>query len=159
MSNKKILILGLILTLGFATFLFWPDISNEINLSDKKKIVMYKNAGCECCTKWAAYMMATGDYIVEEKPVEVLAQVKQDYGISRENSSCHTAIVDGYVIEGHVPAEDVNRLLSERPDAIGIAVPGMPIGSPGMEVPGRPAANYDVVLVGKDGSTSVYNSH
>lgn len=159
MSNTKILTFGLLATVVFAGFLFWPEISSELNLSDKKKIIMFKNEGCECCTKWASYMMATGDYVVEERPVEVLAQVKQEYGISRENSSCHTAIVDGYVVEGHVPAEDVNRLLTERPEAIGIAVPGMPIGSPGMEVPGRTPDNYDVVLVKPDGSTSVYNSH
>lgn len=119
---------------------------------------MYKNAGCQCCTKWGDHMHE-GDFAVEEVPVPVLMQVKRDNGISRELASCHTAIVDGYVVEGHVPRADVERLLREKPDAIGLAVPGMPIGSPGMETPGRTPDSYDVLLVNRDGSTSVFSSY
>jgi hypothetical protein len=103
--------------------------------------------------------MMEGDFAVEEVPVPVLMQVKRDNGITRELASCHTAIIDGYVVEGHVPRKDVERLLAERPDAIGLAVPGMPTGSPGMEIPGRAADSYDVLLVNKDGSTSVFASY
>jgi hypothetical protein len=159
MSNNKILIIGLLVTAGVVAFLFWPGNSSSNLLSDKKEVVMYKNEGCQCCTEWGDHMQE-GDFAVEEVPVPVLMQVKRDNGISRELASCHTALVDGYVVEGHVPREDVERLLAERPEgAIGLAVPGMPIGSPGMETPGRAPENYDVLLVMEDGSTSVYASH
>ncbi|SMO50921.1 DUF411 domain-containing protein [Gracilimonas mengyeensis] len=159
MKNKNILIIGLLITAGVAAFLFWPgNSSSQLLASDKTQVVMYKNQGCQCCTKWGDHM-AEGDFTVEEKPTPVLMQVKHENGITRELASCHTAMIDGYVVEGHVPREDVERLLSERPDAIGIAVPGMPTGSPGMEMPGRPADNYDVLLVHNDGTTSVYASH
>ena len=85
-----------------------------------------------------------------------LAPVKAEYGVPRPLEGCHTAIVDGYVVEGHVPADVLQRLLQERPDVIGIAVPGMPIGSPGMETPGRPAERYNVVTFDEDGKTAVY---
>ncbi|MEX0845399.1 MAG: DUF411 domain-containing protein [Balneolaceae bacterium] len=158
MSNKKILIYGVLLTAGIATFLFWPGNTPTEVFSDKTEIVMYKNAGCQCCTKWGDHMKE-GEFKVEEVPTPVLMQVKHENGISRELASCHTAIVDGYVVEGHVPIEDVRRLLKEKPDAIGIAVPGMPIGSPGMETPGRAPESYEVLLVHNDGTTSVYSSH
>lgn len=158
MSNNKILIAGLLITAGVAAFLFWPGNSSDNILSDKTEVVMYKNAGCQCCTRWADHMME-GEFDVEEVPTPVLMQVKQENGISRELASCHTALIDGYVVEGHVPIEDVRRLLEERPDAIGLAVPGMPVGSPGMETPGRTPDKYDVLLVNKDGSTSVFASH
>ena len=159
MSNNKILIAGLLVTAGVAAFLFWPGNSSGNLLSDKKEVVMYNNEGCQCCAKWADHMNE-GDFDVEKISVPVLMQVKRDNGISREISSCHTAIVDGYVVEGHVPRKDVERLLQEQPEGvIGLAVPGMPIGSPGMEVPGRTPDNYDVLLVKEDGTTSVYASH
>jgi len=158
MSNNKILIAGLLITAGVAAFLFWPGNSSDNILSDKIEVVMYKNAGCQCCTEWGDHMME-GEFDVEEVPTPVLMQVKQENGITRELASCHTALVDGYVVEGHVPIEDVRRLLEERPDAIGLAVPGMPVGSPGMETPGRTPDSYDVLLVNKDGSTSVFASH
>lgn len=157
MSNKTIIILGLIFTGAFAAFLFWPKQYNY-DLSDKTQVVMYKNPGCQCCTLWAEHMME-GDYYVKEEPTPTIMKIKQENGISRELSSCHTAMVEGYVIEGHVPQEDVNRLLRERPEAIGLAVPGMPTGSPGMEMPGRMPDKYDVLLVKKDGTTEVYASH
>lgn len=159
MNNAKILIIGLLVTVGVAAFLFWPGNSPQNILSDKTEVVMYKNEGCQCCTKWGDHM-EEGEFTVEEVPTPVLMQVKQQNGISRELASCHTAMIGDYVVEGHVPREDVERLLREQPeDVIGLAVPGMPTGSPGMEMPGRPADNYDVILMKKDGSTSVYASH
>jgi len=85
-----------------------------------------------------------------------MAEIKASYKIPAPLQSCHTAIVDGYVIEGHVPKEEVLRLLRERPDIIGLSVPGMPIGSPGMEVPDRPAEPYQVLLLNKRGKAWVY---
>ncbi len=160
MSNAKILVFGLLLTAGLAAFLFWPGNERQISADTDGKIevVMYKNEGCQCCTKWAAHMNAE-EFAVEEKPTSELNAIKQSHGITPQLSSCHTAIVDGYVVEGHVPVADVQRMLKEKPDAVGLTVPGMPTGSPGMEMPGRPADNYDVLLINKDGSTSVYASY
>jgi hypothetical protein len=85
-----------------------------------------------------------------------LAPVKAEHAVPRQLEGCHTAIVDGYVVEGHVPADVIERMLEERPDVVGIAVPGMPIGSPGMETPGRPAERYNVVTFDEDGNITVY---
>ena len=163
MTNNKILVLGLLFTIGFAAALFLSG--GEVQEQEapaiadgKLEVVMYKNEGCQCCTKWAAHMNEE-EFAVIEKPVPNLNEIKAQKGITRELASCHTALVDGYIVEGHVPVEDVQRLLEERPDAIGLTVPGMPIGSPGMEIPGRDADNYDVLLIAKDGSTTVFASH
>lgn len=163
MTNTRILILGVLFTVGLSAALFWPQSEVEPvqvqQIADNKlEVIMYKNEGCQCCTKWADHMNEE-EFAVIEKPIPNLYEVKEEQGISRELASCHTALVDGYVVEGHVPVEDVQRLLKERPDAIGLTVPGMPIGSPGMEVPGREADKFDVLLIAKDGSTSVYASH
>ena len=93
-------------------------------------------------------------------PVDVRepSDYRHKYGIPDSVGGCHTAVVDGYAIEGHVPAQDIKRLLAERPKARGISVPGMPAGSPGMEVPGRRQA-FDVLMVLPDGRTSVYAQH
>ena len=147
MSNNKILLVGLIITVSFAAFLFWPKNETQItqssspNMEGKIEVVMYKNEGCECCTEWAKHMN-NDKYAIIEKPVDNLMQIKKESGVPARFESCHTAMVGEYFVEGHVPVEDVNRLLAEKPEnAIGLTVPGMPIGSPGMEVPGRPADN------------------
>ena len=93
----------------------------------------------------------------EESPR--LAEIKAHYKIPLQAQSCHTAIVDGYVIEGHVPQEEILRMLKERPDIIGLSVPGMPIGSPGMEMPDREAEPYQVLALGRDGRVTVYASY
>lgn len=121
-------------------------------------VTMYKNEGCQCCTKWAEHLNENG-YDVTEKPVDNLSAMKFSYDVPNDMSSCHTAIIDGYVVEGHVPAEDIDRLLEERPDAKGLALPGMPTGSPGMEVPGQEPQPYDVMIFQEDGSRDVYASH
>ena len=100
--------------------------------------------------------MREAGFVVDANDLDDLTQIKQQFGVSRENSSCHTAIVGGYVVEGHVPADVVRRMLTEKPDIAGIAVPGMPIGSPGMEVEGRPADRYQVIAFEKNGNRSVY---
>ncbi|NIM61107.1 MAG: hypothetical protein GTN89_09970 [Acidobacteria bacterium] len=90
--------------------------------------------------------------------VQNLDAVKRERGVSSTLASCHTAVVDGYVVEGHVPADVVRKLLDERPDIVGIAVPDMPLGSPGMEVPGRPAESYDVLAFDQHGQVFVFAS-
>lgn len=120
-------------------------------------ITVYKSPTCGCCSLWVDHLEAN-DFDVQVVEMENVNSVKEYYGIPSEMMACHTGIVDGYAIEGHVPANDIKRLLEEHPEAIGLSVPGMPIGSPGMEVEGRPADSYDVMLVTESGS-SVFASH
>ncbi|MEQ9398944.1 MAG: DUF411 domain-containing protein [Longimicrobiales bacterium] len=116
-------------------------------------IVVYKTASCGCCNGWIEHLQAAG-FEVDARDTRELMAVKIDAGVPTQMSSCHTALVDGYVVEGHVPADVVARLLAERPDIAGIAVPGMPIGSPGMEGPG--ARPYEVHAFHADGTTEVF---
>lgn len=113
-------------------------------------VLIYKTPTCGCCTLWADHMRAEG-FAVEMRDLPDLTAVKDSLGVPGMLGSCHTAVVDGYVVEGHVPAGEVKRLLRERPAVRGLAVPGMPIGSPGMEVPGRAPDTYDVVGFGPEG--------
>jgi hypothetical protein len=101
------------------------------------------------------HLRAAG-FEVNEQNVEALGPIKQRFGVPAALRSCHTALADPYVIEGHVPADLIQRLLRERPAVAGLAVPGMPVGSPGMEAPGRPAERYDVLTFDKSGRTTVF---
>jgi hypothetical protein len=120
-------------------------------------ITVYKSPTCGCCSMWGEHLEANG-FTVEAVDVDDINAVKREYGIPEELSSCHTGVVDGYIIEGHVPAEDIVQLLEEQPEAAGLAVPGMPLGSPGMEVPDGRVQPYDVYLVA-DGQSTVFASH
>ena len=111
------------------------------------KMVVTRDPNCGCCGAWIAHVKAAG-FPVEVVEASDLVPLKVKLGIPDALSSCHTAEVGGYVVEGHVPADAIKRLLIERPEATGLAVPGMPAGSPGMEVPGGKAETYDVVLFG-----------
>ena len=118
-----------------------------------------KDAGCPCCADWIDYLRAVGFAVTEAVlEADALAALKGDLGIPLEAQSCHTGVVEGYALEGHVPVADIRRLLAERPDAVGIAVPGMPFGSPGMGPESRREA-YDVLLVRKDGATEVFATY
>lgn len=105
-----------------------------------------------------AYLVENG-YQVQEEERETLDAIKVEYQVPEELQSCHTAIVDGYVIEGHVPVREIERLLTERPDVIGIAVPGMPPGSPGMDVEGFENDPFDVVTFNAAGETELFASY
>ncbi len=122
-------------------------------------IHVIKGMGCECCEAWVAYLREQGFAVTDEVSMgTLLIKRKLDLNIPAKAFSCHTGIVDGYALEGHVPAADIRRLLSERPDAIGLAVPGMPYGSPGMgDETAREA--YDVFLIARDGTTTVFTSY
>ncbi len=124
--------------------------------ADSVMITVYKSPTCGCCVKWVDHLEA-GGLAVEAIDVENLAWIKKENGVPARLHSCHTALVDGYVIEGHVPVEDILRLLEERPDIAGLAVPRMPIGSPGMEGPNPEP--YDVLAFTKQGSTHTYAFH
>ena len=120
-------------------------------------ITVYKTATCGCCGIWVKHLSDRG-FAATIKDVESTDEYSRKFGVPAALHTCHTAIVDGYTIEGHVPAADIQRLLKERPKAKGLAVPGMPMGSPGMEAGGR-SAKYSVLLFQADGKTSVYREY
>ncbi|MEO7051101.1 MAG: DUF411 domain-containing protein [Rhodanobacter sp.] len=119
-------------------------------------MAVYRDPSCGCCGAWISYVRAHG-YDVTVHEDQPMNAVKVREGVPAALASCHTAKIGSYVIEGHVPVEDIRRLLAERPDARGLTVPGMPMGSPGMEM-GAPES-YDVLLIERDGSTRVYATH
>ena len=119
-------------------------------------IVVYKSPSCGCCTKWVEYLQARG-FQVTAHDVDDVSPTKHRYGVPDALASCHTALVGGYVIEGHVPAEDILRLLREHPSVVGLTVPGMVTGSPGMEGGARQA--YQVLSFNRQGKTAVWASH
>jgi len=119
-------------------------------------VTVYKSPTCGCCSKWIEHMRSNG-FEVKSTDVEDVSSIKTANGVPREAESCHTALVGGYVLEGHVPPDSVKRLLSEKPKVAGLAVPGMPVGSPGMEVPSGQVQHYDVVSFTKGGPTAVFD--
>jgi hypothetical protein len=121
------------------------------------QLTVYKTATCGCCGKWAEHMKANG-FDVEVNDVPSTAPYRQKYGVPDRVVSCHTAVVNGYAVEGHVPAADVHRLLKSKPKVKGIAVPGMPIGSPGMEQGSRQDA-YTVLSFDSDGRIAEFQKH
>jgi hypothetical protein len=122
------------------------------------RVVVHKNETCGCCNLWVKHLEAAG-FTVETNNVSNMGPIKERVGVPYGMGSCHTAEVEGYFVEGHVPAADIKKLLKEKPAAKGLTVPGMPSGSPGMEVPSGKVDAYDVLLVAKDGMTSVFARH
>jgi hypothetical protein len=125
---------------------------------DADVIQVYKSPTCGCCGDWVEHLREHG-FEVEVVDRPNMAAVKSELGLPGDMASCHTAIIAGYLVEGHVPAPDIQRMLAERPEVAGLAVPGMPVGSPGMEVEGRPADAYDVLAFDRQGTTSVWASY
>ena len=121
-------------------------------------VQVYKDPTCGCCAIWVEHLRKAG-FAATVTDVEDMAAIKMKHGVPARARSCHTAVVDGYVIEGHVPAADVQRLLKQRPAVVGLGVPGMPIGSPGMEVAGMKPQPFDVLAFDKAGQTTVFASH
>lgn len=121
------------------------------------EIVVHKTPSCGCCNLWIDHVREAG-FQVRAVEVDDTTPIAARLGVPADLRSCHTAEIDGYVIEGHVPAREIRRLLAERPDAIGLAVPGMPLGSPGMEMGERRQA-YDVILFDRKGGRRVFASY
>jgi hypothetical protein len=117
---------------------------------------VYKSPTCGCCGNWVGHLRASG-FAVDVKEVPDADAWRAKAGVPARFASCHTAFVAGYVIEGHVPAAEIRRLLVERPNALGLAVPGMPAGAPGMD--GTPAGGFDVLLLQPDGTSRVYRAY
>jgi hypothetical protein len=141
--------------LAISAFTLASPLAAEGELS----IHVVKDPGCPCCNAWIGYLRDNGFAVsFEERSIDDLAAFKRQQGIPDTLASCHTATIGRYTIEGHVPAADIRRLLAEAPDAIGLAVPGMPYGSPGMG-PETERDAYDVILIGRDGKATVYSRY
>lgn len=160
---KQKLILGAIIVgVAFVGGWYWAGQSSadaaavSAGAGDGMKMVMYQNPGCGCCAGWVEHIEAAG-IEVEVHPTPELNRIKQEHGIDARTAGCHTALIDGYVVEGHVPVREVLRMLEERPDVAGITVPGMPMGSPGME--GSYTDPYDVLTFDAEGNTTVYATY
>lgn len=117
------------------------------------KMLVYKSPTCGCCTAWVEHLEANA-FEVTVRDIPDVSPIKARYGVPTSVASCHTGLVEGYAIEGHVPADLIAKLLKERPRAVGLAVPGMPMGSPGMEGPRKD--RYQVLLIEQGGATRVY---
>jgi len=131
-------------------------VAPQTRAEEPLEMTVWKTPWCGCCGSWVDHMRAAG-FRIQVKEAEDLDMVKQMAAVPESLQSCHTARVGGYTVEGHVPAEDVFRLLEERPDAIGLFVPGMPSGSPGME--NGEHDPYDVLMLMGDGEVEVFSSH
>lgn len=144
---------------GAASLISLGILAGQTFAQELETIEVFKTATCGCCHDWIAHLQDAG-FAVAAQDLEyvALAELKQTAGVPDALVSCHTGRIAGYVIEGHVPAADIRRLLVERPDAIGLSVPGMPIGSPGMGPEDQREA-YDVILIGRDGAANVFASY
>ncbi|MEZ5728435.1 MAG: DUF411 domain-containing protein [Burkholderiaceae bacterium] len=147
---------------AIAAIALWPPAASTAQdkpAAAAPQVEVWKSPTCGCCKDWIAHLQANG-YRVRAHDTGNNA-MRARLGLPVKYGSCHTAQVGGYVVEGHVPAREIRRLLAEKPDAIGIAVPGMPVGSPGMDGPayGGRKDPYDVLLVGRDGGARVFQSY
>lgn len=141
----KLKALGLALSLAF---------SGAAIAADEDQITVYKSPNCGCCGDWVKHL-EENDFEVEVHDTDNLNPIKREAGLTPALASCHTAFVNGYAIEGHVPASDIRRLIEQAPKARGLTVPGMPVGSPGMEMGDRQDA-YQVLLYNAEGQTRVF---
>jgi len=121
-------------------------------------VEVFKTPTCGCCQNWVEHLRKSG-FNVRTTDLNDLSEIKKSRGVPEQVQSCHTAVVDGYVVEGHVPASDIQRMLTEKPAIAGIAVGGMPTGSPGMDFPGVKAQPYNVMSFDKNGATRVFAKH
>jgi hypothetical protein len=135
----------------------WSDEQVDSEVVESSHVVMHKNPGCGCCDLWAEHLRSYG-FTVESIEDPRILEFKADRHIPGPLMSCHTAVVDGYFVEGHVPANDILRLLKEKPEHVtGIAVPGMPLGSPGMEHP--EPQDFNTIALLSDGMAYIFESH
>ena len=125
---------------------------------DSMHAIVYKSPTCGCCSKWEDHLRNSG-FTVDSRITRHGAQIKKRLNIPRQLQSCHTAIIGEYLVEGHVPASDIKRMLKEKPDILGLTAPGMPQESPGMQPEGKKPANYDVLSFTRDGKSKVYTSY
>jgi hypothetical protein len=155
---KKISLYSVLLLSFFSVPIFAGQaISPVIAVAEPIKIEVYRSPSCSCCGKWVAHLKEN-NFQVKDNVVDDVQTIKDKYGVSKEMASCHTAVVNGYVIEGHVPANDIKKLLKLKSHVAGIAVPAMPSGTPGMEMGGK-KDTYDVMSFDKNKDYQVFTHH
>lgn len=143
--------------IGIGVLTLVAAVTSGLQAQKPVAVQVYKDALCGCCSVWVEHLRRNGFAPTSENlPPANLTALKDKHGVPAQGRSCHTALVNGYVIEGHVPAAEIHRLLKEKPKVAGLAVPGMPIGSPGME--GASPRPYDVLTFDKAGKTAVYST-
>jgi len=130
---------------------------SEENYQGDKEITVYRSPNCQCCHKWISHL-EKHDFTVIDMLTQDMASVKEAVNLPRQMASCHTAVIDGYIIEGHVPADDIKRLLVNKPDIAGLSVPQMPVGTPGMEM-GERRDNFIVFSFDKSGNYDSYEKY
>ena len=133
----------------------WIFMAKESQATD---ITVYKSPSCQCCGRWVDHLEKNG-FTVTVHSEDDMNAVKKRLGVPNKLSSCHTGVMENYIVEGHVPAKDLQRLLREKPPVKGITAPGMPMGSPGMEIPGETPDHYNVLIFTQDGITQVFANH
>ncbi|MBC7788763.1 MAG: DUF411 domain-containing protein [Anaerolineae bacterium] len=131
-------------------------LAHSVEHMDPIAITVYKSPTCGCCANWVDHLRKHGFRVTVKDTID-LDPIKQKLGVPDRLASCHTGVVRGYVVEGHAPADDIKKMLKERPKVVGIAVPGMPMGSPGME--GPRSDSYEVLAFDKQGKTKVFARH
>ena len=144
--------------LQIAVIFGWSGLTQVVLAQESApELVVYRSPGCSCCGKWLEHMQQNG-FNVKSVMSDDMQAVKEKYGIPDKLASCHTATVNGYIVEGHIPAEDVKKLLQTKPKVVGIAAPNMPLGSPGMEVGGQ-KQTYQVMTFDEQGKIGVFAEH
>ena len=150
--------IGLLAGAFLTAVMAWSASTQAMAQEKRPAISVWKSATCGCCVKWVEHLRQSG-YQVIARDVDDLDEIKRVNGVPTRLQSCHTAKVGAYVVEGHVPASDIDRLLKERPAIKGIAVPGMPLGSPGMEVPSGEKESYVVLSFDEAGRSAPFSQH
>lgn len=153
--------LALAVTLGLSLFAFNSYAEQSLRpaavVTEQIKIEVYRSPTCSCCGKWVEHLKEN-NFQVKDSVIDDVQAIKDKYGVSKEMASCHTAVVNGYVIEGHVPANDIRKLLKLKPHVVGIAVPAMPSGTPGMEMGGK-KDTYNVMSFDKDKKYQIFTHY
>ncbi len=152
MKSIKLLMVCVLLSLSFGI-----KAEDQVKTVEPIVIEVYRSPSCGCCSKWLVHLKENQFDVIDHVTNDVQA-IKDKYGVPENMASCHTALVNGYVVEGHVPASDIKKLLNLKPAVIGISVPGMPSGTPGMEMGGRKDA-YQVVSFDKEKKYQVFSSY
>jgi hypothetical protein len=142
-------------TIGGTAAVLFADLAHASAAAAPIKMTVYKDAGCGCCKKWVEHVRQAG-FEVEAHDTSNMDEVKANAGVPAQLQSCHTALVGRYAVEGHVPADVIKKMLDEKPNIRGIAVPGMPAGSPGMEIPNGRKERFDIVAFERNGKTRVF---
>ncbi len=153
----KYLFVSMLALLSFNVFSadpFWDQGITE----DRHEIIVYRSESCGCCSAWIAHL-EKHNFDVKDIKVENVNPYKQNMNVPPEAASCHTAIVDGVVIEGHVPAQDIKRVLADKSDIRLLTVPRMPSGTPGMDAPGAPKQEFNVFAISNNDEVSIYNNY